>query len=344
MRPFISASWHHGTRALVALCIGTAQAAAQQDAHGDIPRPLAVGSQSPVTGVYGIPRAQGAGMTGAGRILWDATLELTSHFQATDGATESIILDGETARAALRARYGVSDNWTLGVEVPWVHHGGGFLDGFIIEWHDFWGFPQRGRDRAAKDEINFRYVRDGDTRIDLNSFVEGLGDIVVSAQRRLIRSSSSAAALHAQVKLPTGDADKLTGSGAVDAGAGLEIAKRWRRRWHSSFRAGLAYLGEGDVLPELQRHWAGYGGLDVVWRPARALALRVQFDAHTSPYRDSTLNELSQWSGLLTTGGTLYITRNTALDLSVVENVPNSDVVSDVTFQLRLRTNLGATR
>lgn len=326
------------------LILGAGRTAAQEDAWGDIPRPLAVGNQSPVVGVFGIPKARGAAVTGEGEWQWDATLDLTSHFQVTNGAGESIILDGETARAALQARYGLNESWTLGLELPWVHHGGGFLDSFIIDWHDFWGFPQRGRDRDERDKIDFRYVRGGNARINIDSAAEGPGDVIVSAQRRLWRDKDSTGLLHTQLKLPTGDPDKLTGSGAVDAGAGVELVRRWRQRWHSSFRAGAAYLGEGDVLPDLQRHWVGYGGFDVIWRPIRALAFRVQFDAHTAPYHDSGLEELSDWSGMLTTGGTWHVTRDTALDLAVVENVPNFDTVSDVSFQVRLRTNLGAAR
>lgn len=308
------------------------------------PRPLPVASQSPVMGVFGIPRAQGVGMLGHGNIRWDATVELASHFQGGEAGDEAIFFDGETARLALQARYGLNDDWNIGVEVPWVHHGPGFLDAFIIDWHDLWGFPQRGRDQAAEDELVYRYERDGATRFEIQSATSGLGDIVVSAQRRLWRGERSAGVLHTQLELPTGDAADLTGSGALDAAAGIELSRRWGRQWHSMLRAGAAYLGEGDLLPGLQRNWATYGGLDVVWRPLRPLSFRVQFDAHTSPYEHSALRELTDWTGLLTTGGTWHISRRAALDLAVAENVPNADVESDVSFLLRLRVSPGGGR
>ncbi len=307
----------------------------------DFPRPLAVANGSPVVAVFGIPKAHGTDMLGRGNTDFDLSVDLASDFNISRTANESIILDGETARVALAARYGINDSWNVGVELPWVRHGGGSLDGFIVNWHDFWGFPQHGRDTAPRDRIDFRYTRDGSTLIKVDSTTEGPGDIVLSAQRRLMSRDGAAAVFDTQLKLPTGDPYKLTGSGAVDAGAGLELSRRWRKRWFSSFHAGVAYLGDGDVLPALQRNWAAYGGLDVVWRPLRALALRVQFDGHTSPYQHSSLHELSDWSGMLAAGGTWYITRRTALDLAVIENVPNPDAVSDVIFQFRLRTTLG---
>jgi len=328
---------------VLALCLGVPTAPAQDDG-AVFPRPLPVNSQSPVVGIFGIPRAQGADLLGPGRMQWDATVDLTSHFEGGEIGDESIFFDGETARVAIQGRYGINEDWNVGVELPWVHHGPGFLDHFIIEWHDFWGFPQRGRDQVAEDEFTYRYDRGGETRLHIDSATGGPGDMIVSAQRNLWRGPASAGVLHTQLKLPTGEADKLTGSGAADAAAGLELSRRWHRDWHSMLRVGAVYLGEGEVLPELQRNWAAYGGLDLTWRPIRALTFRVQYDAHTAPYEDSALNELRRWSGLLTTGGTWHISRRVALDLAVVENVPNSRVVSDVTFQLRLRTTTGGAR
>ncbi len=323
---------------LLTLSAGLAFAAAAVAGDDGFPRPLAIGNQSPVVGVFGIPRAQGTGIPAAGETRWEASLHLTSHFQASETPDESILFDGETGRLAVRVRYGINDKWSAGVELPWVHHGPGFLDQLIIDWHDLWGFPQNGRDDVANHRIGYRYERGGDTLLDIDSSTGGIGDIVLSAQRRLWRGGRTAGVLQAQLKLPTGDPDKLTGSGAADAALGVELSRQWRDGWHSMFRAGAAHLGEGDVLPDLQRSWAAYGGLDVVFRPIRALSFRVQFDAHTSPYGNSGLGELDSWSGLLATGGTWHINDRLALDLAVVENVPNASPVSDVTFQLRLRT------
>lgn len=326
------------------LLAGGARADPAEGRYNGFPRPLPVNNQSPVVGVFGIPRAQGTDILGPGNTHWAATLDLASHFQASAQGNEIVVFDGETARFAIQARYGITEKWNVGVEVPWIHHGPGFLDHLIIEWHDVWGFPQRGRDEVPEDQLLFRYDRGGATRFEVDAATGGIGDVVVSSQRSLWRGAGSAGVWHAQLKLPTGDADKLTGSGAVDAATGIELAGRWRPGWHSTLRAGAAYLGEGDVLPAMQRSWAAYGGLDLVWRPIRALALRVQYDARTAPYHDSGLGELTRWSGLLTTGATWHLTRGTVLDLAVIENVPNSRVVSDVTFQLRLRTATGGGR
>lgn len=320
-------------------------AAAQDSGNGAaFPRPLPATNQSPVTGVFGFPRAGGVDMPGRGGVQWDATLDLTSHFEGSEKGAEAIFFDGETARLAIRARYGISDDWSLGIEVPWVRHGAGFLDGFIIEWHDLWGFPQGGRKQAPENEISYRYDRGGETRLEIESATGGIGDVVASARRRLWRNPDSAGVFHVQAKLPTGDADKLTGSGATDIAAGIELSRRWHPQWHSMFRAGAAWLGNGEVLPELQRNWGAWGGLDLVWRPLRPLSLRVQFDAHTAPYENSALRELEDWSGMLSTGLTWHIDPGLALDLAVVENVPNARPVSDVSFQIRLRSTPGGSR
>lgn len=325
---------------LASLLLGAAPVLAQ--AGNDVPPPLRIDNASPVVGIFAIPTAHGTALAGAGETKLNLDLDVTSHFVESGNGGERILFDGETARLILAAQYGLDDDWNIGVEVPWLRHGGGFMDGFIIDWHDLWGFDQSGRDTAPRDRIAYRYRRDGVTRLKMTDAQDGIGDIVLSARRRVLDRPASAAVLHTQLKLPTGDADKLTGSGAADAAAGLEWSRQWRPGWSSSLRAGLAYLGDGEVLPELQRDWAAYGGADLVWQPWRGLALRLQYDAHTAPFRDSELKELSDWSGMLTAGGGWRITPDTALDFALVENVPNTFVVPDVTFKLRLRTRLGA--
>ena len=327
-----------GTLAVVCFIQETS---AQPEPSGGFPTPFAISNQSPVVAIFGIPKAQGTTLVRRGKTEWDATVEQTSHFNETFGANEDIVLDGETTRFALRFRYGLNDHWNIGVEIPWVRHSGGVLDGFIVDWHHLWGFPQNGRDVAPEDRLLFRYRRGDQTLLNLDSPTEGIGDVIVSAQRLLHQGTGERMVLHTQVKLPTGEAGKLTGSGAADAGAGVELSKRWRRRWHSNFRAGLVYLGDGDVLPGLRRNFAAYGGFNVVWRPVRAVSFSVQYDAHTAPYRDTDLDELGLWSGMLTAGGTVHLSRNTALDLAVVENVPNARSVSDVSFHVRLRAIWG---
>lgn len=323
---------------LLAFCLATTQARAESD--NGFPRPLSVANQTPLSGIFGIPAAQGTSILGRGNTQWDTNLNIASNFAMASTGNESILFDGETTRFSIQARYGINDDWNIGLEIPWIRHGGGSLDSFIINWHDFWGFPQGGRDDAVRDRIAYRYERNGVTHVNIDSSTSGVGDITLSAQKHIFDGADRRAVFHTQVKLPTGDAGKLTGSEATDVSAGIEVSRRWGPAWYSMYRAGVVYTSNGDVLPELRRNWLAYGGFEVSWHPIDALVFRVQFNAHTSPYQDTGLDELSQWSGMLAAGGSWYITRNTALELSVMEDVPNTDVVSDVTFQLRLRSRL----
>lgn len=324
---------------LTAVCLQSGHAGANP-----FPRPLAVTNQTPLAGIFGIPEATGVEMLGEGNTQWTTNLAIASHFNGATRNNESILIDGETSQFSLQMHHGINDHWNIGVEIPWVHHGGGSLDSFIINWHDLWGFPQNGRDEARRNQIAYRYERNGVPLVDIDATTRGIGDVIFSAQRELVRGEGHASVVHTQIKLPTGDADKLTGSGGVDVSAGVELMRQWRPGWHTMMRGGVTYIGEGDVLPDLKRRWAAYGGFEVSWRPLDALALRLQFSAHTSPYQDTRLDALSKWSGLLAMGGTWYLSQKTALDLSLIEDVPNTDTVSDVTLQIRLRTRLGNNR
>lgn len=302
----------------------------------EIPQPIAIRNNSPFISIFAIPEAQGIKLTPKRQFDLSLTLEQTSHFNISDRGEESIEIDGETSRLSLQVHYGLNKHWQLGFNIPVIKHGGGFLDGFIINWHDFWGFPQNGRTESPRDAIRFHYRREENTLIDIDSGVSGIGDITLSASRKLPIDLFEGLALHAQLKLPSGEPSKLTGSGAMDLGLSLAGAKRWHKRLTSNFRVGVAYLGRGDILSDSQKNWVGVGGADLSFQLTPKLFFNMQFDAHTPIYTDSTLNELKDWSGMLTTGGTWHLSKKWWVNFAVVENVPNADIASDVSFYIRL--------
>lgn len=97
---------------------------------------------------------------------WQAELRLdtaySSLFLGGQGGGNDFYMDGELARSAARMRYGLGNGLELGFELAAIHSGGGFLDEFIIDWHEFWGFPDQGREQAPKDAFLVQAREQGD--------------------------------------------------------------------------------------------------------------------------------------------------------------------------------------
>jgi hypothetical protein len=170
----------------------------------------------------------------------------------------------------------------------------------------------------------------------------GLGDIVVSGGMKLYDTSDSGAhdslALRATVKLPTGESAYLRGSGSTDFSLALCGSMNNFTEWGSlalfGSLGGLA-MTRGDVLADQQNNLAGFGTLGLGWGPAEWISFKVQFNAHTALYHGSELDELSQASLMLVTGGALKLPQGYLLDIGVSENIFVA-TAPDVSFHLGL--------
>lgn len=306
-------------------------------ASDNLLRPLAIKNLNPFIGVYGISAMQSTVVLAPDRHAFSAIFDAVSHFTDARRQSEFIRIDGETYRLALRYSRGMQNRWEIGTEVPLLSHRGGVMDGFISNWHDFFGLPSLGRDRVVDNQLQFLYSRDGLTQINVQSSTTGLGDILLFAGKTVRREDDHSVTVRGQLKLPTGDANRLMGSGGIDISLSATAAHKWGKTWLGSIRLGGSYLETGDVLPQLQRNWVGFGSAYLGWRPFDALAFKLQLDVQTSIYKDSDIDQLTEPAFQLSVGGSVGISKSTFLDLSVTEDEINPDVSSDVSFQLRLR-------
>jgi len=101
-------------------------------------------------------------------------------------------------------------------------------------------------------------------------------------------------ALYGGVKLPSGDEDKLTGSGATDYSFGLGYTDPLLLagiRTVISAHAGVLMLGDGNVLEEDQKNTVGFGGVQLAFSATKRLTLLAQIQGASS-YYDSDLDVL----------------------------------------------------
>lgn len=158
----------------------------------------------------------------AGRAVVRANAAYTSLYLL--GQRDSTIweMDGEYLRTATELRLGLGAGLQFGVEVAAAHTSGGFLDGFLIGYHDAFGLPDQGRDEYARDAYRVEASRGGQTVWQVESSNLSLLDLPLSLTWQLRPGGDGrlGLALRAGLELPTGDQSRGFGSGGVDAGLG----------------------------------------------------------------------------------------------------------------------------
>ena len=282
--------------------------------------PFLTRNQNPLLALYGLPSPLPARLppAGGGRVAgvinWGNTEK--EDFSAYGNYT----LDAETFELRLHFDHALSERFALHAELPWRKVSEGSLDGFIDDWHGVFGLPGGSRRRLPEDQLLIEFEQDGTTLLRIDESTSGIGDIPLAVGYQLYATDSSALSTWLTVKAPTGSADDLTGSGAVDVAATLAGQSQLNERWQLFGQASVAWLGEGDLLPDLQESfaWALMGGL--TWNAWRALDLTAQVEANSQLY-DGLDSELDGDAIVLTFGGTWRTEGGWRYDVGVSEDL-----------------------
>lgn len=299
--------------------------------------PFSIRNFSPTALVHGLAIAESSKVLSPGKIMGQFSFDIANNATFNQLLNETIILDGETYISTFSIRYGLSEQIQIGLDLPYIHHSEGFLDSFISDWHDFFGLPNGDRNKFPDNQLNYSY-KDENEGFNVNSDDGGFGDLRANLVYELFSGGNTSYALKYSIKAPTGNAEKLTGSGAWDTS--LALMTQYEDSLSSgsySLWAGIAgnYLGNGEVLEDRVNSWVASGWLGGGWSPYHWIGLKIQFDSHSSLY-DSNLKELGDPALIMTLGGSLVLTEKTILDLAFSEDL-HVEVSPDIAFHLSLR-------
>ena len=298
--------------------------------------PLSIRNTDPLAGLFGLPRPRGGRVLASGS-EWVFGTDYGNSFSSSRQGNTEVFLDVETAVLAVQTRRALADGWEWGAEVPYLVHRDSDLDSFIDEFHQFFGLPEGGRDMAPTGRLDVLVRVDNEVFVDFDDTERGIGDVRLWLGRSLYDAGRRSGALRASLKLPTGSADKLTGSEATDVALWWEHdeqAVAGLDRLGLSLMVGGAYLGEGDIAPRAQNRWVPVGSLGLRFRLWDRVTLKLQADAHGAPW-DADVGELADHGLQGTIGGRVRISDRLWLDLGVVENL-ESRSSPDAVFLLQL--------
>ena len=293
---------------------------------------LPLRNHNPVLQVFGLPSFQTPTVAAEGEWDFGIGFDLTNDADAASESNQLLIIDGESQVLSISLRRRVLDKLELGVEVPFVRHSGGFLDGTIKDWHDLLGLSNSTRS-GPNDQLLYYYELDGVALLNFSESESGIGDVQLSAAIPL-----QGFTIRAGVKFPTGDAEKLTGSGATDFSLGVYGATTttlFDRELDVSGFVGALALGDGDVMADYQRDTVAYGGFSMRWHATPKFALSTQWYVQDS-YFDLDIDEVGGSTIELGIGMDFRL-KKSLLRLAIVEDIVGG-AAPDVAFHLSLRS------
>lgn len=302
-------------------------AAAGEAAWGTVAVPLRTVNLNPFHMVLGVPGSFGARLAETDETEAILALDIAAHLLGHEVGGERVLLDGETYRPSLSIRRGLTERWEYFLGVAFVAHRAGIFDAFIESWHDVFGLPQQGWGGAPRNRLVMLYADADTARFDIRQDTASLGDASIGVGYALPvpALANDGVALRGSLKLPTGDAGALAGSGGF-AGSlwvetsgvlfGTHAARTWLYAatlgaWGGEAPQGLAGLGNRPMA------FARFG---VTWRPLAWMTLTTQIDVHTSPYGDAEVAPLADTAVMVGMGGALRLSQYATLEIAVTED------------------------
>lgn len=297
----------------------------------DHPEPFLTRNESPFSLVFGLPLASSAQLLENRKSRWISSLNISNTLNAQSGNQQQLLIDVETWNANFLYDYAFAQNWMLRLQLPYIAHSGGILDSAIDSYHQAFGLPENIRPLFPLDQIDINVSLNNQTAVNINSDQSAIGDISLQLAWQAQNTEQSSLSYWVSLKLPTGDENSLTGSGATDIASWASMDyKLSKTRWVYG-QAGLLYMGKGNVLSSIQKNWAAYGNAGIKFQPWEPIELKAQLDFHTAFY-DSTLEFLGEVVQL-TFGGSYLLNKQHKIDFAVVEDIKNG-ASPDVNFNI----------
>ena len=298
-------------------------------AHAQFP----VRNLNPFALYVGLPELKSADKLTAGEQEIELNTTISNHFIVETDESDPLYLDGETTVADFVWRQGF-EKFELEVTVPYVKHEEGSLDGFIINFHEAFGFPGGDRDTVENNQLFFSYLEEQDKEhVQLTERVEGIGDVRLNIGQQITRQADYQHAVHLLLKLPTGESEDWLGSGSADISA--YTTHSWQLDdWIANAQFGMVLMETPEILEDKRRKTALFGNVALSYVVMEGWHLTAQLDMHSPLYKGSELNQLGD--GYAATLGSEWFGKHWAMHMAVVEDI-KIDSVPDVGFQLGLK-------
>lgn len=248
-----------------------------------------------------------------------------------------INLDMEITELNIRYKKDIKGFFELGVDIPILILSGGFMDGFLNNYHSTFGFDDYGRPNRPSNSFLYEIRRDGVMIIRGKKGI-GIGDIRLGFKRALVSGDELNISIRGGVELPTGDADKGFGNGSIDGDIALLVDKTLSERFMTYWNIGAVFTGDLVASERLSLRDFLYAGFAVETMLRRDLSLIVQFEGHRSIYPETGLKAVDTCACLLAFGGRYYF-GNKSIEFSLTEDISKGaapDFILNITYKMEI--------
>lgn len=265
-----------------------------------------------------------AGVLAPGAVQVRENLAYTSLWLRGSAPGRTYEMDGETLRAATNLQVGLGSGWQAGIELPVAHTSGGFLDGFVIGYHEVFGFPDQARDVAERNRFAIAARENGrDVWSVERSDLELLDVPLMLTWQVLERTGTQPGlALRGGVELPTGDAGRGYGNGGLDVSLGVLLEQ------HTGPIAWYGHAQHTLAATPNQTQRAGRSFADVTSLGLAAelplsdvLQALVQVEWETSTLRELAFPAVARDQLLLWVGGRWWPSDDWAVEVGLGEDL-----------------------
>jgi len=253
--------------------------------------PIAIRNQFPPGLFFLYPTPEAARVLDPGRFEIGTNAAYSSVFNKDTEGTSVLYMDFEVLRWTFKARWGIWDRLDADVEVPFLHFSRGFLDQFVKDYHDFFGFPQGGRDQVPDNQFHYEASLNGKPLYHTpQAGTFAISDTVLNARYRIHSEEEiwPGMVVKVSLKFPTGNSGGGFGSGHLDYGGFLLVEKNWSR-FSAYGNAGVVIpgplAGADTSILEPQPFVVLFIGGE--YRFTDWFSMVLQLDNNTKPYRRS---------------------------------------------------------
>lgn len=254
---------------------------------------------------------------------FDIRVELAETSSIFNDTTPPITvkMNMEQLRSGLFLRYGLTDRFELGMEIPVLYRYSGFLDGAIKAVERATSGLSPLRHSQYDGGFIYNVSRNNRTLISGSAQQMGLGDITMFGKYQLLKETDDVptVSLRLAVKAPSGDSGRFFGSGHTDFGAGLAVEKTLSPHW-------IVYANLNGIFPTgsiaglpLQPAMSGIVAAEYLW--TSKVSLVMQFDYYSSPFHGTGSPVLDNGVTEVTAGFSYLLRENLVWQVYGIENV-----------------------
>ncbi len=300
--------------------------------------PLQTTNRLPLHLLFLKPRPVKAELPSRGSLETTLAVEYSNIFFEHRNNRWNVLMDMELMTTEFSLVYGLTSRIAIRLDAPLVSMSGGFLDGFLENYHDFLGTSNYGRENRPKNTLGYRAAKDGLLWLQGEAGTMQSADMTVSAQFELLKPGSDhnmAGSLLLCLKLPVGDEDIGLGSGRFDAGIYLPL--EWSaNKWSFFTMPGAAFISDPNTSGasiSARNCYSIYGG--VAYDHSRHTTWLAQLSYYTSPMEETGLDELDRGALELAVGFHHRIAGDWIVEFAFCEDLTLA--VPDFNLRLGLR-------